>query len=428
VIVHTELDYNTLLDRMNREKYILTPIFRDVYYHRTENALLCANILFLNGESYTLSISHKDAPTFPLIVNENCLSTNSKLFQEHTVDISILGYINGIELPSIKRNTYMVDTYAQFSNMTDVNKIIPLMVWNTVLKEYNHKMLDIYEKHHDTINTKAYKTVYNTAATLRDIENEGIGIDADTFSTHFDKKVARHFKNNLVYSEYNCFTSTNRPSNRFGGINYSALNKSDGTRKFIKSRYENGCIVQIDFEAYHLRLVADYLGIKLPAGESLHTTLAKLYFDTDNITEELYSQSKQKTFEIMYGMSKESYGVELFEKIHNMRQLYKDTDTIELPSGMTVQIPNASASKLFNYYIQSLEVVRTIPKLRKILDVFKNTNNHLILYTYDSVLFDMETFDEILVKNIVELVEEDGSFPVRVYKGSNYDNIQEIRL
>jgi hypothetical protein len=312
--------------------------------------------------------------------------------------------------------------------MTDVNKIIPLMVWNTVLKEYNYKMLDIYKKHHGTINTKAYKTVYNTVTTLRDIENEGIGINKDALSMHFDKRVSRHFKNNLVYSEYNCFTSTNRPSNRFGGINYSALNKSDGTREFIQSRYENGCIVQIDFEAYHLRLVADYLGIQLPVGESLHTELAKLYFDTDTITEELYAQSKQKTFEIMYGMSKESYGFELFEKIHNMRQLYKDTDTIELPSGMTVQIPNASASKLFNYYIQSLEVVRTIPKLRKILDVFKNTNNHLILYTYDSVLFDMETFDETLVKNIVELVEEDGSFPVRVYKGSNYENIEEIRL
>ena len=37
----------------------------------------------------------------------------------------------------------------------------------------------------------------------------------------------------MFYSEYNLFTSTGRPSNRFGGINFAALNKKDGSRETV---------------------------------------------------------------------------------------------------------------------------------------------------------------------------------------------------
>ena len=42
-----------------------------------------------------------------------------------------------------------------------------------------------------------------------------------------------------VFSEYNLFTSTGRPSNRFGGINFAALNKKDGSRERFISRYSS---------------------------------------------------------------------------------------------------------------------------------------------------------------------------------------------
>ena len=32
------------------------------------------------------------------------------------------------------------------------------------------------------------------------------------------------------YTEYNLYTSTGRPSNKFGGVNFAALNKEDGSR------------------------------------------------------------------------------------------------------------------------------------------------------------------------------------------------------
>lgn len=413
---------------MNSELHIVTPVLRDLYYHRKENTLLCANIMFLNGDSFTISISHKDSQNFPLITTNKSITTNSKLHKDYCVDLSTLAYVNSFNMPSIKNTPIIHDTHAQFGSMIDANKIIPLTVWNKVLREYNKEALDVYNKLKYTLTLKPYSSIHNVVKTLADVESEGIFVDKNVLVDKFGEKALRYVKGDFVYSEYNCYTLTNRPSNRFGGINYAALNKHDGTRDFIVSRYPEGCLVQIDFEAYHLRLVADYLGIKLPKWESLHKELGKIYFDTDDITEELYSKSKQKTFEIMYGMSNESYGFELFEKIHNWRGLYKNTDEIELPSGMLTQVQTPSASKLFNYYIQSLETVRTIPKLKNIIELLKNTNNHVILYTYDSVLFDMETFDDSLIKKIVSIAEEDEAFPVRVYTGSTYGNIKEIRL
>jgi hypothetical protein len=313
-------------------------------------------------------------------------------------------------------------------SMVDVNKVVPLMMWNKTLVEYNKKLLNLYIKYESSVNSLPYSIIQDIIYTLRDIENSGVACNKDRLVERFGEKTARYFKGDLLYSEYNPYTLTNRPSNRFGGINFSALNKRDGSREAFISRYTDGMLVQFDFEAYHLRLVADEHGITLPTG-SLHMELAKKYFNTEEITDDLYAASKQKTFEIMYGMTNETYGVELFESIVHIRRFYKDvTGPFVLPSGVTVNFTEPNISKMFNYHVQSLEIVKTLPKLQKVLELLKNTNNHLVLYTYDSILLDMQTFDANLVQEITEVLEENKKFPVRIHAGKTYDVIKEIRL
>ena len=54
----------------------------------------------------------------------------------------------------------------------------------------------------------------------------------------------------MVYSEYNPYTATGRPSNRFGGMNFAALNKKDGSRKkFISRHGRDGMLVEMDYDA-----------------------------------------------------------------------------------------------------------------------------------------------------------------------------------
>lgn len=414
---------------MQTEEHVINLIYRDFHRHRNDNEVLCAGITFINTEFYLLSVSHEDSPKFSIPpVSRLSYTGYSKNFEQSVWDLSALAYSVGEEIPELHNTIYMNDVYAQFSSRVNVNNIIPITVWGSALKRYNSQLLDVYNRHQYELESRAFKTTQTLVDVCGEIENSGIHVDRAKMIERFGDKVARAFPSDIIYSEYNPFTATGRPSNRFGGINFSALNKSDGTRDMITSRYENGVIVQIDFEAYHLRLVADYLGITLPKWESLHKELAKLYFKTDDITEELYSQSKQKTFEIMYGMSNESHGFELFEKIQNLRSIYKNQSDIELPSGVVAHVSDPSGSKLFNYYVQNLEVVLTIPILAGISKKLKNTSNHMILYTYDSMLFDMETFDEVLLADIIKFSEQDGKFPVRLYKGTTYGNIKEIKL
>jgi hypothetical protein len=411
--------YNILIERMNREDCIIIPIFRDIHYHRMENAVLCVGVVFVTGETFIVSISHKDAPMFDIPSGSKCLTID---------DINALAYVNNKHIPEIEYTAYVHDTHNKFGNSTDANKLIPLMSWGKIIKEYASNLLAIFIENSADINSDKMVFAKSLLSTLKNIENSGLCVSPVLLEEYFGSKTVRSYKSDFVYSQYNPYTVTNRPSNRFGGINFSALNKSDGSRDIFISRYQNGCLVQFDFEAYHLRLIADILDVKLPTGNSIHLELAKMYFNTDIITDDLYAQSKSKTFEIMYGMSNETYGFELFEKIHMMRQMFQNETTIELPSGMTVAVEQPNASKLFNYYMQSLEIVQTLPKLNSILNLLQNTNNKLILYTYDSILVDMENFDHALIHDMIEILEENKKFPVRVYSGNTYNNIKEIRL
>ena len=427
MVINSYEQYNELKLRMNREMHICTPIFRDVYYHVMENELLCVCITFMNGESFTVSISHDDAPHFEMpTVTALCFTANSKVLDIPCIDVSAIGYIHQMNVPILEDvfTSYIRETHNMFHNMRHVNRILPLTTWGVIGEQYNTiltKFIPLYEP-------VQYEYMHELLSTLKDIESAGLCVDRTLLSQHFSSDAKRAFKDNMVYTEYNPYTTTGRPSNRFGGINFAALNKSDGSRDSFISRYPSGSLVQMDFEAYHLRLMANELGVILPSEQSIHTELAKVYFNTSDITEDMYTESKRRTFEVMYGTSTETYNFELFEKIHQHRKQYMSATSITLPSDITVNVDTPSASKLFNYYVQSLEMVRTLPKLTRIINLIKNTTNHLVLYTYDSILLDMQFMDMEVLQKIQEILEENKKFPVRIYSGNTYGNIKEIRL
>jgi hypothetical protein len=425
MVINSYEQYNELKSRMDREMHICTPIFRDLYYHVMENKLLCVCITFMNGESFTVSISHDDAPHFEVPVgNALCFTANSKILDIPCIDVSAIAYIHQMNVPTLEDTftSYIRETHNMFHNMRHVNRILPLTTWGVIGEQYNtmlRKFIPLYDP-------PQYEYMYELLSTLKDIESAGLCVDRTLLSEHFSSDTKRAFKDNMVYTEYNPYTATGRPSNRFGGINFAALNKSDGSRDSFISRYPSGSLVQMDFEAYHLRLMANELGVDLPSEQSIHTELAKVYFNTSDITDDMYAESKRRTFEVMYGTNTETYDFELFEKIHEHRKQYESATSITLPSGITVNVGMPNASKLFNYYVQSLEMVRTLPKLTRIIELIKNTTNHLVLYTYDSILLDMQTMDINILDQIQDILEENKKFPVRVYSGNTYGNIKEM--
>ena len=143
-----------------------------------------------------------------------------------------------------------------FHNLKNINRYIPIMKHLEYNRKLVSKMKGLY--YYDKNNQKYNQNVINN---LTKIEHNGL------FTTD----------NEYQYSEYNIYTSTGRPSNRFGGINFAALNKSDGARKKYISRYgDEGCMIEMDYDAYHLRLIAKIVGYDFPEG-SVHQYLAGQY-------------------------------------------------------------------------------------------------------------------------------------------------------
>jgi len=295
-----------------------------------------------------------------------------------------------------------------FHKLKNINRYIPIMKHLEYDRKLVNKMRDLY--YYEKNNQKYNQNVINN---LTKIEHNGL------FTTD----------NEYQYSEYNIYTSTGRPSNRFGGINFAALNKSDGTRKKYISRYgDEGCMIEMDYDAYHLRLIAEIVGYKFPEG-SVHQYLAN-HYGVD------YDKSKSLSFKYLYGeipymiAKKIPFFHKVQKYIDEKWQEYKRnnfvvSDIYNRKIGKNTRFTNKS--KLFNYCIQLLETENNMKVLDDLLPVLEGKKTKIVLYSYDSFLFDFHKEDGIdFIKKIKRTIEHNNTYPVKVAWGNSYHNIQDI--
>ena len=188
--------------------------------------------------------------------------------------------------------------YGQYKDEADINKVIP------VVKHYEY-CEDVFYELKDNINKPKtdYDKFFNNRVSLvfNAIERCGLQIHVPRFEQYFHP-----VNNGRVYTQYNLKTTTTRPSNKFNGVNYAALNKENGCRKsFIPY---NNQFVEIDISAYHPSLSAMLVGYSFPTRD-IHGHFASLY-DVD------YKKSKELTFKQLYGGVFENYkNLEFFQRI-----------------------------------------------------------------------------------------------------------------
>tara|TARA_B110000858_G_C17796221_1_gene472528 strand:+ start:789 stop:1814 length:1026 start_codon:yes stop_codon:yes gene_type:complete len=230
------------------------------------------------------------------------------------------------------------------------------------------------------------------------------------------------------YSKYNLFTLTGRPSNSNNGINYAGLNKSDGTRERFTSRFNSGYLLEMDFDAYHIRLIADLLEYQLPSS-SVHEYFAKQFYGVEVVTKEEYKTSKAMSFQVLYGgVPKELEAIEYFNKtkqyISTLWDSYNNKGYIQTPVFKRrlykSNLNEMNPQKLFNYLIQAYETERNIKAIQKIEEILKGYNSKLILYTYDAFLFDIAKEDTNLKDEILDQLD----FPVKMHAGKNYNDMK----
>ena len=234
----------------------------------------------------------------------------------------------------------------------------------------------------------------------------------------------------MVFSEYNPYTATGRPSNRFGGINFAALNKSDGSRKKFISRYgKDGMLVEMDYDAYHLRLIADAIDYQFPDG-SVHQHMADLY-GVD------YGEAKSLSFQYLYGHIPDDVlkSNPFFAKV----QVYMDNIWFDYKSNNFIEsniyskriykknLSDMNKNKVFNYLIQLMETESNMSMLTELIPKIRGYKSKLILYSYDSFLFDFHLDDGLdFINKVKGIVECKGKYPVKVAKGSNYHEMKDI--
>ena len=239
-----------------------------------------------------------------------------------------------------------------------------------------------------------------------------------------------------VYSQYNYHTTTGRPSNAFGGFNFAAMNKEDGTRAAFCSRFERGALVEMDFDSYHVRLIATAIGYELPES-SIHDYLGRFYFDTTELTEEQRAESKAITFRLLYGgIDAEFLTIPFFKRVNDfvytLWDKWKRNGCIQTPitkrSICKDAVQNMTAFKLFNYYLQAIETEVSVRKLQQVQTLLQNYNSCIILYTYDSILFDVDyTEAKDLLPQLKNMLEQ-GNLPVKCKVGDIYDKMKTISL
>jgi hypothetical protein len=236
-------------------------------------------------------------------------------------------------------------------------------------------------------------------------------------------------KSDKIYTQYNLFTSTGRPSNAFNGINFSAMNKEDGSRSsFVPSK---DVLVEFDYSSYHLRILAYHIGYKFEE-EDIHTHLAKFYYGTETVTSEQYAESKGLTFKLLYtdSISEELEDIPFFAKVKEFKkilwQTYKKQGFIESFLSKSPIKGITSKTQILPYVLQNYETERNILIINDLLKYLENKVTRLVLYNYDSFLFDYSKKDgKKTIEEIKDILEQDG-YKTSCKFGYNYQEMKNI--
>jgi hypothetical protein len=246
------------------------------------------------------------------------------------------------------------------------------------------------------------------------MEYNGIKVDTTLYKHYYEQDIEEY-----VYTNYNLNTLTTRPSNTFGGINFPTIKKHDKKREcFIPN---NDVFVEMDISAYHPTLLGKMVGWEWDT-EDIHESFSKMY-------KVEYSQAKELTFKQLYGGIFKQYEDLPFFKLVNeyVNKTWEQFNTqgyIECPiSGYIFEkhnLEDMNPQKLLNYILQNLETSQNILIMWDILKVLKGKNTKLILYVYDSFLFDVDREEKDVLSKIYNIFIKYG-LKVKFKKGVNYN-------
>ena len=417
IIVETNKEKDQFLEYWNNEESTIIPIWEDLDRHPMTNGLSFLYVRFSNLD-FILPFNHNDCEKLEIDLStsnqtkwiwdkKGFLQTNIKVNNLKDVQTSL--FFEKFQLYDIQSKLEgLTNFYYRLGIRDGLGKSIPIMKWGEVLEG----IVDEWD-----INDTNLWVDDTMIPILSDIERKGIQVDRGKFFDRWpDNRKSLWFSH--TFTEYNPYTITSRPSNRHLGINYGALNKTDGSRDAFVPK-KGKLFLQFDYDAYHVRIIGKLIKYKLP-DTSVHQWLADQY-GCD------YGESKGRTFRILYGgVSDEDRKIPFFDKvdkfISKMQNEAVRNGYLQTPKGRKIPlewIEKPNSQKFFNYILQATETEFNIEVLNKL----KEKGLPLpILYTYDSFLFEFDDSEVETIKKIKSVLESYG-FPVKADWGSDYGKV-----
>ena len=418
MIVESHSEKEQFLDYWGNESSIVIPIWEDLERHPMTCDLSFLYVAFENLH-FVIPFKHNDCEPLDIDLSKSTqtkwvwnkkglLQTNLGIQNQKDIQTSLF-FNNNKLYPMRDKLEVLTNFYTRLGIKDNLGKSISIMKFMEVLEG----VVDEFGKL-----TPTFGWIDDTMIPiLSDIERKGIQVDREKFLDRWkDNKKSLWFSR--TFTEYNPYTITSRPSNRHLGINYSALNKKDGSREvFIPQKGKS--FVQFDYDAYHVRLIGKMIKYDLPE-TSVHQWLANQY----NCG---YDESKARTFRILYGgVSDEDRKIPFFDKVDEfIRKMHEESiknGYLTTPKGRKIPlgwIEQPTAQKYFNYLLQATETEFNIEVMKKLKD---ESLPLPILYTYDSFLFEFTPEEKQIVKK-VKLILESFGFPTKVEFGNDYSEL-----
>jgi len=396
---------------------ICIPIFKNNTKHPSDAEIVGLYLYMQDGDIDFINFSHPDKMCSSISIDDIQLHPKSLVLNKK--GLAYLGIDWGIDLNSYLQY-YIDDTikiedfypksfdhfYAKFYNHSSVSNIIPL---SKIIEYCENIVLFVlpYWKP-SLISDKCVSFTDDFVSVFHEIESNSVLV-GDEFK-----------KQNYMWH-----TATSRPSNAWNNFNFAALNKNDGTRDRIRSRFENGKIVQFDYDAFHIKLLAKILDYKFTK------------HPYEEIKEELnldipYDEVKSRVFQNIYGTITDQFLQHPFflrvqAMIDELYNEYTEHGYIEsyFYGKRFREIENPTPNKVFNYFLQSLETEYNVRKIKNILPIIRDSDSVFTMYLYDAFIFEIPSGNDgiELIETLKRSFETDG-MTVKVSIGDNFGNLK----
>ena len=330
--------------------------------------------------------------------------------------------INFIEYPDLTGVFTPCHTfyYKQHTASPITNKLIPISKHYEECEKIFDVILPIIRKFRSdnvvyAFNNGPLTRVFHT------IESNGIKVDKQCFIDAYGANLSYpqlNLSKGRIYSQYNLYTLTGRPSNTYNSINFAALDKNSGER--LCYRPTNDTFYEFDIQGYHPRILGDMVDFNF-GDRNTYELLSELLGVSAQ-------EAKELTFKQLYGGVWAEYRDQPFFRdivtlTDGIWDEYNYNGAYPTRNRIFIHDPDMTQSKLLNYIIQSYETSTNAAMLDNILNYLSDKKTKLVLYTYDAFLFDYSKEDG---KDLLTTLKSMIHYPINIKHGTSYHGLEKL--